>query len=133
MSSYTGLIGTDTQGFDDHLHTKGTGPEQTCPAHGSLLPSVLLSAPATVLPGLRWCPLTSASIFQLEPSFKAPRERHHLQTSSRIPPGWKQFPPPLNILRSLCLSYCSPHAYLLLHKYFCLCLTSPTDRERLES
>ena len=119
---------------DDHLHAKGPGPEQTYPApHGLLLPSLLLSAPANVLSGLCWCSLTSASIFQLEPSFKALLERHHLQTSSRIPPRWKQFPPPLNILRCLCFSYCSPHAYLLLHKHFCLCLTSPTGRELLES
>lgn len=134
MSSYTGRIGTDTQGFDDHLYAKGPGPEQTSPwPHGLLLPSLLLPTPANVLSGLGWCPLTSASIFQLEPSFKALLERHHLQTSSRIPPGWKQFPPLLNILRCLCLSYCSPHAYLLLHKYFCLCLMSPIGRELLES
>ena len=134
ISSYTGCIGTDTHGFDDHLHAKGPGPEQTYPApHGLLLPSLLLSAPANVLSGLCWGSLTSASIFQLDPSFKALLERHHLQTSSRIPPRWKQFPPPLNILRCLCFSYCSPHAYLLLHKHFCLCLTSPTGRELLES
>ena len=134
MSSYTGRIGTDTHGFGDHLHAKGPGPEQTSPApHGLLLPSLLLSAPANVLSGLCWCSLTSASIFQLEPSFKALLERHHLQTSSRIPPGWKQFPPPLNILHCLCFSYCGPHAYLLLHKHFCLCLPSPTGRELLES
>lgn len=38
---------------------------------------------------------------------------HHPQTSAQIPLGWKQFPPPLNILSCLCFSCSNSPFYLL--------------------
>lgn len=51
MSSYTGRIGTDTQGFDDHLHTKGTG-----------LPRPWLTPPFCPPPGPRYRPPWAALV-----------------------------------------------------------------------
>ena len=108
---------------------RGTSPADT-ETYSSLHP--LLQALANVL---SWPLLVSSPIciyFQLEATFKALLGCHHLQASSQIPPGWKQFPPPLNILSCLCFSHCHSLAYLLLCNYFSLCLISPTGHELLE-
>lgn len=124
---------TQTQGFDDHLYAKGQARNRPPPGPMASLLPLLLPPLLSVLSGLGWCPLTSASIFQLEPSFKSlltSPPANKLADSS----GWKQFPPPAEHPPLFMLLLLQPSRLpFASNKYFCLCLMSPIGRELLES